>query len=164
MEEKIFQEILKQVHETPLFHRYIETIVSQNTNCYSHALGATYPNLQSYRIGAICGRKPLDQVYFSIDEIKELLFLDCEKLQLKIEEIEESSLEEELLPNQYKIQLYVKIWGNGQIGDYHFLRCDDNVIWTEKWRGRNMNEVPDLKTGKMQYYPWNFAGIYKITR
>lgn len=120
MEEKIFQEILKQVHEEPLYDKYIPTAISQNLNCYSHALGATYPNLQSYRIGAICEKKPLDQEYFSIDEIKELLFLDCEKLQLKIEE---SSLEEELLPNQYKIQLYVKIWGNGQIGDYHFLIC-----------------------------------------
>ena len=160
MEEKIFQEILKQVHEEPLYDKYIPTAISQNLNCYSHALGATYPNLQSYRIGAICEKKPLDQEYFSIDEIKELLFLDCEKLQLKIEE---SSLEEELLPNQYKIQLYVKIWGNAQIGDYHFLRCDDNVTWTEKWRGRNMNEV-NLRTSKMQHFPWNYAGTYKITR
>lgn len=157
---EVFTEILREVHSNPSFENYRETNVRDNTNCYSHALGATFPAIELYRVGAISGKKPIDEPYKSIKEIKELLFLDCEKLQLKIEE---SSLEEEVSDNQYKIELFVKIWANGKIGDYHFLRLEDGKV-TEKWRGREMNEIQDLKTSKMQCFPWNFAGIYKISK
>ena len=124
---------------------YNATNYRDNTNCYSHALGATFPELRLYRIGVISGKKPIDQKYFSIEEIKELLFLDCETLGLKIEE---SSLEEKLLENQYKIKLFVKIWANREIGDYHFWRLD-NEIWTEKWKGYNMNQVQNPEKDKI---------------
>lgn len=155
-----FTEILSQVHSKPCFEAYEETNVRNNTNCYSHALGVTLPYIESYRVGTLCGKKSTDEQYFSIEEIKKLLFFDCEELQLKIEE---SSLEEELLEDEYKIILFVKIWANGQIGDYHFWRYEDGV-WTEKWTGRGMNEIQDFEREKLDYFPWNLVGIYKISR
>lgn len=151
--------LTQQVHSNPSFEKYEETSVRNNTNCYSHALGATYPKLELYRVGAISQKKPIEEIYFSVEEIKELLFSDFETLNLKIEE---SSMEEELLDNQYKIALFVKIY-NGQIADYHFWRFE-NSLWTEKWKGRGMNEIQNFERDKLNYFPWNFVGIYKVTR
>lgn len=158
--DNLIETIKNEVHLPPFFEVYNATNYRNNTNCYSHALGATFPKLELYRIGAISGKKPIDQKYFSVEEIKELLFLDCETLGLKIEE---SSLEEKLLENQYKIKLFVKIWADETIGDYHFWRLD-NQIWTEKWKGYNMNQIQDTEKDRMNYFPWNFVGIYKISR
>ncbi len=152
--------LTKQVHTKPLFQTYEETDVRENTNCYSHALGATLPILQLYRVGAICGKKPINQKYFSMEEIKELMFLDCDTLNLKIQE---SSIEEKLKDNEYKIALFIKVWGSGIIGDYHFWRYE-NGIWTEKWRGRHMNTIENFERDKLTYFPWNFQGIFKIQR
>ena len=155
-----FTEILSQVHSKPCFEAYEETNIRDNTNCYSHALGATLPYLECYRVGALCGEKSTDEPYFSTEEIKKLLFFDCDELQLKIEE---SSLDEELLDNQYKIKLFVKIWANGEIADYHFWRFEDGT-WTEKWKARKMSEIQDFEKSEMNYFPWNLVGIYKISR
>ena len=152
--------ILIQAHSKPSFEKYEDTNVRDNTNCYSHALGLTLPYLDLYRIGALSGKKPTEQEYFSIEEIEKLLIADCTELQLKITK---SSLEEELSENEYKIILFVKIWSNGKIGDYHFWRFEDG-IWTEKWRGRRMSEIQNFERDKLDYFPWNFVGIYKISR
>ena len=113
-----------------------------------------------YRIGVISQKKPIDERYTSFEEIRNLLFLDCQTLHL---EIKESSLEEELAENEYKIALFIKKWANGEIADYHFWRFEDG-IWTEKWKGRQMSVVQDFKRDKLDYFPWNFVGIYKIAR
>lgn len=152
----------KQANSTPTFEKYKETNVRDNTNCYSHALGLTLPYPELYcRIGAISGKKPIDQDYFSIEEIKTLLFSDCETLHLGIKT---SSLEEKLISSrEYKIALFVKIWGNGKIAGCHFWRYE-NGIWTEKWPGRGMNVIQDFQRDKLDYFPWNFVGIYKISK
>lgn len=150
-----------QAHSKPLYENYNQTNVRDNTNCYSHALGLTLPYPELYcRIGAISGKKPIDQNYFSIEEITTLLFSDCQTLQL---EIEESSLEEKLQENQYKIALFVKIWANGTIGGCHFWRYE-NGIWTEKWPGRHMSVIEDFQREKLDYFPWNLVQIYKISK
>jgi len=118
-----------------------------------------YPELYC-RIGAISGKKPIHQDYFSIEEITTLLFFDCEKLRLKIEK---SFLEEELLDRQYKIALFVRIWANQKIGGCHFWRYE-NGLWTEKWPRRGMNVIQDFQRDKLDYFPWNFVGIYKISK
>ncbi len=151
--------LTQQVHSNPLFERYTETNVKNNTNCYSHALGATYPKLELYRVGAISQKKSIYEKYFSFEEIKKLLFSDFETLKLKIEE---SSMEKGLLDNQYKIALFVKGY-NGQIADYHFWRFEKG-LWTEKWKYRGMNEIQNFDRDKLNYFPWNFVGIYKVTR
>ena len=79
------KEILKkQAHSEPSFDRYEETIIRNNTNCYSHALGLTYPDLTLYRIGAISKKKPIEENYSSVEEIVKLLFLYCKELQLSL--------------------------------------------------------------------------------
>lgn len=156
-----FTEILSQVHSKPCFEAYEATNVRNNTNCYSHALGIISPYPEFFcRIGAISGKKAINENYFSIEEIKKLLFFDCKTLQLKIKE---SSIEEVLLEDEYKIILFVKIWANGQIGGCHFWRYEDGV-WTEKWPGRGMNEIQDFEREKLDYFPWSIVGIYKISR
>ncbi len=150
-----------QAHSKPLYENYNQTNVRDNTNCYSHALGLTLPYSELYcRIGAISGKKPIDQNYVSIEEITRLLFWDCETLQL---EIKESFLEEKLQENQYQIALFVKIWANGTIGGCHFWRYE-NGIWTEKWPRRQMYVIEDFQGEKLDYFPWHFVGIYKISK
>lgn len=153
-------EIKKQVHSDLLIEKYEETNVRNSTNAYSHALGATLPYLELYRIGAISRKKAINQEYFSVQEIKDLLFLDCETLQL---EIKESSLEEEIKDNEHKIALFVKIWPNEKIADYHFWRFDKG-IWTEKWRTRRMSQIQDFERDKLDYSYWSFVEIYKISK
>lgn len=97
-----FTEILSQVHSKPCFEAYEATNVRNNTNCYSHALGIISPYPEFFcRIGAISGKKAINENYFSIEEIKKLLFFDCKALQLKIKE---SSIEE--VPLKTNIKLY----------------------------------------------------------
>ena len=91
-DEKI-KNIKKSVHLPLNVTYYNSTIVMENTNCYSHAIGSTLPYLELYRIGAICGKKPIDEKYSSIIEIEDLLFSDCKMLNLQIEK---SSRMEEL--------------------------------------------------------------------
>lgn len=148
--------ILKEVHSTPTFERYEETNVRNNTNCYSHALGTT----QMIRVGQISGKKDTNEKYISFEEIIELLIADLESLNLQLEE---SSVEEKISENQYKIALFVKKWSNGEIADYHFWRCD-NEIWTEKWKGRYMNEIEDFERDSKDTNLRTLIGIYKITR
>ena len=66
---EILTHLLQEVHSKPSFEKYESTRVRNNTNCYSHALGMTFPNIELYRIGAISNKKPVDQEYFSIEEI-----------------------------------------------------------------------------------------------
>lgn len=148
--------ILKEVHSTPTFERYEETNVRNNTNCYSHALGTT----QMIRVGQISGKKYTNEKYISFEEIIELLIADLESLNLQLEE---SSVEEKISENQHKIALFVKKWSNGEIADYHFWRCD-NEIWTEKWKGRCMNEIEDFERDSKDTNLRTLIGIYKITR
>lgn len=160
MKKEIKEKIKKQAHSEPSFNRYEETTTRNNTNCYSHALGLTYPNLELYRIGAICQRKPIEEAYYSIEEIVELLFLDCKELQI---EIKESSFDECIFSDkQYKIALFVKVYADNQIHDYHFWRFD-NEGWTEKWKGRMMRKV-DFQKNYLNSFPWKPVGIYKISK
>ncbi len=153
------EEIKTQAHLPLNFKKYDETNVRENTNCYSHALGLTVPCLTLYRVGAICGKKPIDEDFKSIDEIVNLIFLDCEELNLKITE---SSLMEQIEKDEYKIALFVSIYRNMHIG-YHFWRFDEGV-WSEKYRGRLVSSIQDFQRSKLDFFPWNFVGIYKIKK
>ena len=152
--------IIYEVHQKPQFERYECTLIKNNTNCYSHAIGSTAGYIEKYRIGALCKSKPIDQEYFSVDEIKKILFSDCEAIGLKIEE---TNFDEELKENEYKVMLFVKIYADNKIHDYHFWRSEDGKVWTEKWRWRSM-QVKDYQKDFLRYFPWNYVGMYKISR
>lgn len=154
--------IKEVVHQKkPDMSEYNSNLIRENTSCYSYAIGSTVPYLNLHRIGSISGKKPIEQEYFSIQEIKQLLFEDLKILDL---EIDESSEKEEIdNDNQYKIALFVKIYADKKINDYHFLRMD-NGEWTEKYRGMFPIKVGrDLKK-IYNYWPWKLAGVFKITK
>lgn len=161
MDTTKIKEIISEVHSASKFDRYEEINVRNNTNCYSHALGATSPYIELYRIGALSQKKPIEEEYESAKEIEELLFEDCKAINLKIKK---SSLEELPSEGEYKIILFVKIFANGLISDYHFWRTDDNITWHEKWRGRYMHQIENFKRDFLDYFPWNFMGVYKVSR
>lgn len=153
-------EIIELVHQKPDTNLYNSSTLIDNTNCYSYAIGSIAPYLQLYRIGGICGKKPIDQEYFSIEEIKQLLYEDFQVLNLKIEE---SSEEEKVKDDQYKIALFVKIYADSKIHDYHFLRYE-NGEWSEKYRGQFPEVLGNTLKGTYSNWPWNLVGIFKITR
>lgn len=147
------------VHQKPDISRYNSTVVRDSTNCYSYAIGSTYPCLELYRIGAICGKKEIDKNFSSKEEIVELLYEDLKVLKLKIEK---SSKDEKINSNQYKIALFVQIYADNKIHDYHFLRFDENG-WSEKYKGEFPRKLEDNLMGKYTNWPWSFVGFFKIT-
>lgn len=153
-----------EVHSNPDFSVYNSTNTRDSTNCYSHAIGARYPKLQLYRIGAISGKKPINESYESIGEILKLLLLDLDALNLEYDIVKEENLKIDLADNQHIIKLYVKIYpGNGKIGDFHFVRYDDNIGWTEKYRTLRERKVEEYYYEKMEMY-YQYVVTLKITR
>jgi len=153
-------QIKQMVHQTPDVNLYNSSNIRNNTNCYSYAIGSADSYIELHRIGAICGKKPINQEYFSIEEIKYLLYEDLKVLEL---EIQESSEIEQIKDNQYKIALFVKIYADNRIHDFHFLRYE-NGEWSEKRKKQfPINLGNNLKV-LYSYWPWNFVGIFKITK
>lgn len=58
------EKIKASVHKELDTSRYNDTIVRDNTNCYSHAIGSTVCYKRLYRVGAISGKKKIDQEFF----------------------------------------------------------------------------------------------------
>lgn len=153
-------EITKLVHQKPDTNLYNSSHVRDNTNCYSYAIGSTAPYLQLYRIGAMCEKKPTYQEFSSAKEIKQLLYEDFKVLKLAIEE---SSEEEKVKDNQYKIALFVKIYADNKIHDYHFVRYEKGE-WSEKYRTQFPRSLGNTLDGLYSKWPWNLVGIFKITK
>ena len=160
MEGRI-NELIKQAHNPLNLLEYDSTNVRDNTNCYSHAIGVTYPYLQIYRIGAISQLKSINERYSSKEEIINLLFEDLEILQLKYEQIF-SEDDFNLNDNQFVIKLYAWVLPDGRISEYHFIRFEKGK-WTEK---RKFQEVLELYDKDMyeNMYPWEHIITLKITR
>lgn len=151
--------LLKEfVHSELDYSQYDSTIVRNCTNCYSHALGSTLTCSEFYRIGAICGKKSRKQEYFSIDEIVDLLHKDLDFLGLSIQK---SFLGDTMKPNQYQIALFVKIYADHRIHDFHFYR-NDCFGWSEKWWGYKPTMFDEYKP--LNYFPWHFIDVFMITK
>lgn len=160
--QELIKKIRQEVHLPLNWERYKETLIQHETNCYSHAIGATSPNLEIYRIGAVSGKKTINERYTSISEILVLLKEDMDALELQSEMI--NGYVDDLVTlreNEHAIRLYVKTYANGMIGDYHFIRWDEG-FWTEKWRGARVAMVTS------NYYEsrWEWRRVLdlKITR
>lgn len=160
--QEIIEKIKVEVHLPFTTQRYDETLVRNETNCYSHAIGATTPVLQIYRIGAISENKDICERYESSSEIVDLLKKDLDVLELNYQIISDDENEtRNLKPDQYIIRLYVKIYANGMIGDYHFIRYESGK-WSEKWRGNKPTEI-DSKYYENRW-EWKRTISFKITR
>lgn len=160
--QEIIEKIKVEVHLPLATQRYEETMVQNETNCYSHAIGAITPRLKVYRIGAISGRKDIGEKFKSTEEIINLLKEDLDVLGLKYEVINDDDWKTQTLrEGQYIIRLYAKIYANGMLADYHFIRYEAGK-WSEKWRGRKPTEICD------NYYEerweWKRLMSLKITR
>ena len=118
-----------------------DTNIKDNTNCMAYAIGATFPYLQMYRLGTISNTKPLDEDYFSTQELIKLLYKDLDALELKYEKIFDDGIKE-INPNQHVIKLYALIYADGSIRDFHFIRYD-NGKWTERRKQQHVSEIYD---------------------
>lgn len=141
--------------------RYVTTLVRNTTNCYSYAMGSTVSCLNLYRVGAISGIKPLEEPYSSAGEIIKLLYEDFKEIDLVIER----SSEEEVVicENQYKIALFVKIYADNKIHDFHFARFEEGR-WSEKFWRQLPRDIGTSLENKYNYWPWRLVGIFKVTR
>jgi len=154
--EKV-ERIKKCVHFPLDMAAFDSTMVQRYISCYPYAIGSVVLVDEIYRIGAISGRKPIDEKYSSIGEVVSLLYEDCETLDLRIARYSGEALSE----REYLIRLIIKSYRE-EISDYHFLRCDSG-IWTEKWRMQKPRVVEE-KYYCYDSWPWREVGLYKITR
>lgn len=171
IEKQTLEEIKIAVHNPLNWKDYESTIVIQNTNCLSHAIGCTLTiNRSAYRLGMLSGRKEINSNYFSREEVKELFFLDAEILELQLEE-EYESLDEfiitnpNLADNQHIVALFVKIYGiEENILDFHFLRYDKQKGWSDKrWR-QGVNFIDNIKSSWPSNWNDRLVGMFRITR
>lgn len=83
------QTAIAEAHGEFHFDRYSKDwLVKMSTNCMAFALGLeTASNSELYRVGALCGKKPIDQEYFSEYEVKELFLEDLQVLKLNVKQV-----------------------------------------------------------------------------
>lgn len=169
-----FEKIKRAVHQSLNWEDYNSTSVKDNTNCLAHAIGSTVTSdRRAYRLGVLSGKKDVGEQYFSKEEVKELFEADAEAIELKLQEIEvedvKSFLKEEILnielqENEHIVALFVKIYGKEIIRDFHFLRFDRGIGWSEKRRQLGVDFIEDI----LKSWPsaWNdrLVGIYRVTR
>lgn len=120
-----------------------DTSIRDNTNCMAYAIGATFPELSMYRLGAISDSKSLDEPYYSTQELIKLLYKDLDVLGLKYEKVFNDESIKKIESNQYIIKLYALVFADGRIGDFHFIRYDNNGKWTEKRSRQYAGEMYD---------------------
>lgn len=167
--KELIKKIKEYVHEQLDYSQYDSTVIRDNTNCYAHAIGATYAYLRLYRIGAISGIKPIEQKFFSENEMKTLFLEDMKVLKLEVDEIKSESKEEclskietiELKENQHLILLFAIYMGNGQLWDFHFWRYDKKGI-SEKRKTQKPNFIDEPKRSWIQ--SMKLIGMFRITK
>lgn len=123
-------------------------------NCYSYALGLPTPFLIWFSMVFNCdygfSAKPgfsVDKEYYSWRNTEALitgLYQDCDSLGI---EVYDSSLEEQNSHGGYKIALY-----NGN-ADFHFMRQDDDGLWSHKlgYRAPVKRVKPEIVYGEGEH-------------
>ena len=77
IETNTIVKIKKAVHKPINFKDFESTCTRENTNCFALAIGSTVTSDKTlYRPGRISGKKPLNQDFFSIEEVKDLFLAD----------------------------------------------------------------------------------------
>lgn len=168
-----FKKIKHAVHQPLNWDDYNSTSVIEDTNCLSHALGTTVTSsLEAYRLGILSQKKPLDEQYISIEEVKSLFLSDTMSVELEVEEIQFHNLPKfldfmsniNLSNNEHIVALFIKIYGDEIIRDFHFFRFDKEIGWSEKRRPLRVNFLNDIS--KQWPCSWNdrLVGVFKIKR
>lgn len=168
--KNVIETIKEAVHQPINFKDFESTDVRKNTNCFALAIGSTVTADKTlYRLGRISGRKPLDEKFFSIEEVKDLFLADLEALDLKYESLALHGKSQilaytsglKLQENEHIVVMFVREMANNTIMDFHFLRYD-NRGWSEKIG------LSYFSTGENISWPSNWydklVGVFKITR
>ena len=167
------EKIKNAVHQPLNWEDYNSTAVIEDTNCFSHAIGSTImANREAYRLGMLSGKKKIKDGYFSKEEVKTLFQADLSVVQLENEEIPFENLTSfleyltntDLADNEHIVALFVKIYGNEYIRDFHFLRYDKEKGWSEKRWGRNVHWLENVSREWPSDWNDRLVGIFKITR
>lgn len=168
------QKIKKAVHQPLSWEDYNSTSVIENTNCFAHAIGSTVTaDRSAYRLGMLSGKKKKDEEYISKKEIKNLFLDDVSVLELQVEEIPFENLKSFLdnlhktnfADNEYIVALFVKISGRDEkILDFHFLRYDQGIDWTEKRWKFGPHFIQNVTVEWPSAWNDRLVGIFKITR
>lgn len=171
METKnVIEKIKKAVHRPINFKDFKSPCTRANTNCFALAIGSTVTADKTlYQLGRISGsKKPLDERFFSIEEVKDSFLADLEALDLKYESLDlldknqilEYTSRLKLKKNEHIVVMFVGMISE-IITDFHFLRFDYRG-WSEK-RG-----FTSFLTGENVSWPcdlvYKLVGCYNITR
>ena len=172
METKnVIEKIKKAVHRPINFKDFKSPCTRANTNCFALAIGSTVTADKTlYQLGRISGsKKPLDERFFSIEEVKDSFLADLEALDLKYESLALHGKSQilaytsglKLQENEHIVVMFVREMANNTIMDFHFLRYD-NRGWSEKIG------LSYFSTGENVSWPSNWydklVGVFKITR
>lgn len=171
MNIEALEQIKEAVHNPLNYKDYNNSYVQDNTNCFAHAIGSTVTADRTlYRLGMISEKKPIDQQYFSEEEVKNLFLSDTKVLGLEITELEFRNKGQfltlldnlQLNENEHIVVLFVKKYFDQKIHDFHFLRYDYQSGWTEHYRSQPLSYL-DTR------YSWpsfcmEVVGAFKIAR
>ena len=171
MSIETIEEIKKAVHQPIDFKDFESTYIRENTNCFALAIGSTVTSDKTlYRPGRISGKKPLNQDFFSIEEVKDLFLADLEALDLEYESLALYGKNQilaytsglRLKENEHIVVMFVQEMANNTIMDYHFLRYD-NRGWSEIRRQFHQFVRDDNISWPSNWYD-KLVGVFKITR
>ena len=167
------ERLKKAVHQPLNWEDYNSTSVIEDTNCFSHAIGSTATAIRkAYRIGMLSEKKKENEKYISIQEVKKLFRADLSVIGLETEEISFENLtsfleylpEINLADNEYIVALFVKVYGNDNIIDFHFLRFDKEKGWSEKRWNRKVHLIDNITIEWPSNWNDRLVGIFNITR
>lgn len=177
MDKAIFDRVKTAVHNPLDYKEYDATETVDSINCYAHAIGATAVH-RKLRVGDLCGKKAITQMYLSDDEIETLFLQDMAELELECQKryFEESrtwngrkqvldKLSNTMISqNTVIVLLFVLHNGDGSIRDFHFWRYDGEKGFTEKRPRQRLSRIEDPA------YSWpaselnHFVGMYLIKK
>ena len=160
------QTAIAEAHGEFHFDRYSKDwLVKMSTNCMAFALGLeTASNSELYRVGALCGKKPIDQEYFSEYEVKELFLEDLQVLKLNVKQVTFEEIKVmELESNQYIVFLFVTKYGK-EIGDFHFWRYDNEWGFTQKRPRQVQIIIENPKRDWPENWNTKLMGAFVITK
>lgn len=161
------------VHRPLNWDDYNSTKVQLHTNCFSHAIGSTVTDVQTaYRLGMI-SRKNEAVPYSSKEEVKQFFLDDALAIGLEIEEVQTGTYlplflkniaKMKLADNEHIVALFVKVYGNEKIADFHFLRYDHKKGWSEKRWGNPVLFLEDIQREWPSSLNNRLIGIFKVRR
>lgn len=178
MNIELINEIRECVHRPLDWNAYTRSLVQEDCNSFSHAIGSTITDVRDYyHLGVLSGNKDPKSKYDSEKEMDWLFLEDLKVLDLAVSKLfmpygkigiidtvpKILSSENE---NQYVVVMFSRKWpAVKKIADFHFLRYDYGIGWSEKWYGCKLQKI----SNKNIFMMWpasdhTLVGVYLISR